>query len=341
VDGFEFARAVLEDMERYRVPPTPNNFELWAHKAADPEGPVALEIARLTAAGSPLSNSVLDDLTLTFVPQVKLNQQLRDAGEDLSRELAAVDEAVSAARKSGDVYSETLQFASDALDSKNPEKTLGETISYISDATQIMQRQNNALRNRLSETTVEIERLRTDLEKVRRDAKTDALTNLANRRAFDEELERVCDLAHSGLINLTVAVIDIDHFKVFNDTWGHQTGDQVLRYVSAIIRARCPAPIFAARYGGEEFALLFPGETSDQAHEIMQIVLTDIEATNLKRRSTEEPLGRLTMSGGLASFELNDGPSLIMERADKALYAAKANGRNQLVLAEGTRARES
>ena len=97
---------------------------------------------------------------------------------------------------------------------------------------------------------------------VRRDATTDGLTNLANRKAFDEELERACADADADGAPLPLAVLDIDHFKNFNDTWGHQTGDQVIRYVASVIGRVGAPPRFAARYGGEEFAMIFSGETA-------------------------------------------------------------------------------
>ncbi len=91
---------------------------------------------------------------------------------------------------------------------------------------------------------------------------TDGLTNLANRKSFDEGLLRPAPASTRRQPPLALAVIDIDHFKRFNDTWGHQTGDQVLRYVASVIgRLGDDPPRLAARYGGEEFALLFPGET--------------------------------------------------------------------------------
>jgi diguanylate cyclase len=165
---------------------------------------------------------------------------------------------------------------------------------------------------------------------------TDALTNLANRKAFDEALERVC--AEAGDQPLTIALIDIDHFKRFNDTWGHQTGDQVIRYVASVIGRVGSAPRTAARYGGEEFAILFPGVAMADAFLEMEAARLEIGSRSLKRRSTNEDLGAVTVSTGLAEFHKGEAPASFMERADAALYASKRGGRDRVTCAEGAAA---
>jgi diguanylate cyclase len=165
---------------------------------------------------------------------------------------------------------------------------------------------------------------------VRRDATTDGLTNLSNRKAFDEELERICAEVEASGDTLTLAIIDIDHFKNFNDTWGHQTGDQVLRYVASVIGARGAPLRFAARYGGEEFALIFPREGAAKAAKILEDIRHEVASRVLKRRSTNEDLGTITVSAGFAERQRGETTHSIIERADGALYVAKRSGRNRI-----------
>ena len=127
-----------------------------------------------------------------------------------------------------------------------------------------MQTENIVLQQKLNDSNAEVGRLRDHLAQAKRDATTDALTSLANRKAFDDELQRACTAADMSGVPLHLAVLDIDHFKIFNDTWGHQTGDQVLRYVAGVIGRVGAPPRFAARYGGEEFAMIFSTENSDR-----------------------------------------------------------------------------
>ena len=133
---------------------------------------------------------------------------------------------------------------------------------------------------------------------------------------------------------MTLAVIDIDHFKNFNDTWGHQTGDQVIRYVASVIGRVGAPPRFAARYGGEEFALIFPRETADVASLVLEEIREEVSSRILKRRSTNDDLGAVTVSAGLALMRRGESAHSLMERSDAALYASKRSGRNLVTNAE-------
>ena len=121
-------------------------------------------------------------------------------------------------------------------------------------------------------------------------------------------------------------MLDIDHFKRFNDTWGHQTGDQVLRYVASIIGRLGAPPRMAARYGGEEFALLFPYEGADKAMQTLESIRVEISSRMLKRRSTNDDLGAVTVSAGFALRAPGETPAALLERADAALYVSKRGG---------------
>jgi len=139
-------------------------------------------------------------------------------------------------------------------------------------ATDQAQLQNQSLEKRLEVSTAEVEGLKEHLEQVRRDATTDGLTNLANRKAFDDTFAHACAVSDHKGTSLSLALLDIDHFKSFNGTWGHQTGDQVIRFVASVIDRLGSSPRFAARYGGEEFAMIFPSESA----EVIEAALEEI-----------------------------------------------------------------
>jgi len=208
-------------------------------------------------------------------------------------------------------------------------------VDTLAQATQRMEKENSTLESQLSASTQEIEKLREHLEQVRRDAMTDGLTNLPNRKSFDEALMRACAQGDAAGKPVALAVVDIDHFKRFNDTWGHQTGDQVLRYVASVIGRVGEKPRLAARYGGEEFGILFPEETVEQVIGQLEEIRSEIASRLLKRRSTNEDLGAVTISIGIAQRHKGETPSGLIERADAALYGSKRNGRNRITLADG------
>ena len=273
-------------------------------------------------------------LAAEYLPRGRLSEEIRDAGAVLNRELTSVSDAIAAAKQSQAAYGVTLADASASMNDDAAPADLKSLVTGLTAATSKVQRENLTLERRLETSTKEVARLREHLEQVRRDAMTDALTNLANRKEFDEELLRACDEADKSRKPLTLAVLDIDHFKRFNDTWGHQTGDQVLRYVASVIGRISKNPRVAARYGGEEFAIIFPSESTSLVEAALNAMREEVGTRALRRRSTNDELGAVTISAGLAQRRPGESGSSLLDRADGALYASKRAGRNRVTNAE-------
>jgi diguanylate cyclase len=332
--AYEVARAALDRMQQANVWPTALNFALWLHMVADPDGALAQEIGRLLRSGEPISDLVAEKLARAFLPKARLQDEIKDAGDMLTLELATVSKAIKSAQRTNASYSQQLAAASHELrDERGPDevKTL---IRGLTQATDLVQTENIVLQQKLNDSTAEVGRLRDHLAQAKRDATTDALTSLANRKAFDDELQRACTAADMSGVPLHLAVLDIDHFKIFNDTWGHQTGDQVLRYVAGVIGRVGAPPRFAARYGGEEFAVVFSTETSVEVDGVLREICQEIASRRLKRRSTNEELGAVTISAGFAQRRPAEPPAGLMDRADMALYESKRAGRNRVSKAD-------
>lgn len=327
------ARAI-QLMQDAQVWPTPLNYELWLHYAQNPQGALGRAIQDLLEYKTPITEAVSEQLANDHLPRGGLKDQIKDASEALSRELASVSEAVELAQRNQAAYGRTLAGASQGLggDTESPGfKALVETLAA---ATKKVQSHSKALEQRLAESTTEVDQLRNRLEEARRDATTDGLTQLSNRKSFDAQFEKLRGLSTAGKGSLTLALLDIDHFKKFNDTWGHQTGDQVLRFVASVLARHGQSPRFAARYGGEEFAMLFPGEHPTKVMAALDIVREEIASRVLKRRSTNEDLGAVTISMGVATLRAGEKCSALTERADAALYSSKRNGRNRVTNAD-------
>ena len=329
-DAYRVARKAIDAMVRHKVWPTPQNYELWLFYAGNPHSALAGEIDRMSAKGEAFTDGVCEGLAAKFLPRGNLTNTLRDAGDQLTHELDMVSKAIKAAHLSNEAYGETLADAGAELQAADPSR-LQKLVAGLADATRKAEHQNRMLQKQLEESTSEVVKLRDHLDEVRRDAATDSLTNLGNRKAFDTTLARAISESNSIGGPVTLAVVDIDHFKRFNDTWGHQTGDQVLRYVAGVLGNMCATPPrFAARYGGEEFAMIFPGETAAAVQGAVQAVIEEIGTRVLRRRSTNEELGSITISVGLAERNGPESAMDLVERADAALYASKRGGRNKL-----------
>jgi len=332
--AFDLARRALAALEAAGVWPTPLNFELWLHFLGEPDGPLGREMKRLLSARDAFTEETSERLAAEFLPRNRLNEEIRDAGMVLDRELSSVSAAIAKAQKSQAAYGVTLADASGHMDKIQGPDQLQTLVSGLTSATSKVQKVNATLERKLEVSTREVARLREHLEQVRRDSMTDALTNLANRKAFDEALDQACAQADGDNHTVTLAVLDIDHFKSFNDTWGHQTGDQVLRYVASVIGRISREPRTAARYGGEEFAIVFPDESPLVVEAALNSIRLEIASRALRRRSTNDDLGAVTISAGLAQKRPGETATALLERADQALYASKRAGRNRVTVAD-------
>jgi len=171
----------------------------------------------------------------------------------------------------------------------------------------------------------ETNKLREGMAKERVRATTDPLTGVANRLAFETQVAYEFERWHRGGGALSVIVIDIDHFKSVNDTYGHQTGDRVLKTVADQLRLQLRQCDFLARYGGEEFVVLLPNTPLPNAGFVAEKLRKHIAGCHFHYRDQQVPV---TISQGLASFR-DDTPDAVFERADQALYRAKNSGRNR------------
>jgi diguanylate cyclase (GGDEF)-like protein len=168
-------------------------------------------------------------------------------------------------------------------------------------------------------------------------ARTDSLTGLANRRRFDDAIQAEWSRSARDCIPISLILLDVDHFKRFNDQYGHQAGDECLRAVAAAIRnaIRRPGDI-AARYGGEEFAVILPATDRDAGARVAEQVRAAIEALSLPH-AENAGVGVVTASLGLATMlpvacAESPGPMNLIAAADAVLYAAKSGGRNRVCM---------
>ena len=328
--GYDMGHATLRELKEVKVWPTLLNFELWLHVLADPESRLALEVNALLGAGEPITDALAEELGRAYLPRARLEAQVSDAGDVLSEELGAVALAMQEARGSTGEYSKQLEQASQRLRQGLGKRDLPVLLKDLTEATERVQSSAKSLEARLAESATEVRKLRECLVQARQEAAVDGLSSLANRRAFDDELKRACADADARGGSVSVALLDIDHFKPINDAWGHQTGDQVICFVASAIGRIGTAPRFAARFGGDEFAMIFPDEPAGAVEAALREALKEISSRRLRRRTTNEPLGEITLSAGFAERRAHEPPAMLIERADSALYASKRGGRNRV-----------
>jgi diguanylate cyclase len=209
----------------------------------------------------------------------------------------------------------------------------GIALSSLADVTKAMLERTRQVEMDMRLIEKEASTLRKSLARAQRDAEIDHLTGLPNRRAFEGVLEREYREAQAAIEPLSVAFCDIDHFKRVNDTFGHETGDRVIQAIAQVLARISNEKCHVARHGGEEFVVLFRGMTRSEAKARLDGAREQLAARNFLNRKTDEPIGEITFSAGIADvFAYRDHRSAL-QAADEALYRAKEEGRNRILLA--------
>ena len=232
-------------------------------------------------------------------------------------------------------YSTTLSELSSELGAAKNAGAVKNVVHQLVKATAVVRASHKEMEDKLKESQSQVAELKDNLEAARFENLTDELTGLGNRRLFDQTMSRKVQASSGVGTTFCLIMLDIDHFKQFNDSWGHQTGDQVLRLVGMTIKNTISATDIAARYGGEEFAVILPDTTLDEAIMQADLIREAIKDRKLLKRSTGEKLGNVTVSAGVARYEQNDTAVTLIERADAALYSAKRAGRNCVMSEKG------
>jgi diguanylate cyclase len=326
-----FAEIALGQIRALRQPASPRNFEIWYHYATGYNQSLNQSINEALATKGVLTDTDLDQLYDTYLAASRMGERIDSVGERVLDEIKQVMTTIDAAAGSATSYSKRLNLASESLAKASDGEALRTVIEHLVQGAKEMEQDNKKLEARLASSRQEIEQLQQNLETVRVESLTDPLTTLANRKYFDAALAKGLVDAQEKNEPLSLLMLDIDHFKSFNDKYGHLTGDQVLRLVALSVKQNVKGQDVAARYGGEEFVVALPKTGLESAITVADHVRRAVMTKELMKRSSGERLGRVTVSIGVAVLHAGDTPQILIERADKCLYAAKRHGRNRVI----------
>ncbi len=325
------AEEAVELMRAHGSSGDPRAYHIFYTHALGQHPALSLALGEALASTNILSEATTESLYDRFLSPTRFMAQAEKTGFVVLNEIDTVMDLIELAMGSTDEYNKSLVAISTDLEGPTDKQRLKEMVLRMAQATNETIATNRTLEARLRETRGEIQDLRETLESIRTESLTDPLTTLANRKHLDGMLLRCVDHAALSGEPLSVLMMDVDHFKHFNDTWGHLTGDQVLRLVAMSIKGEVRPTDTAARFGGEEFAILLPQSSLKTAFLIAERIRQTVMSRELVKRSTGEALGRLTISVGAASFMKGDTAALLLERADRCLLEAKRTGRNKTV----------
>jgi diguanylate cyclase len=326
------ARDALAWLAQRGVPPAPENFQIAYAYVGQQNPDLRRTVDELIGKGCKFDPGTLSILHQRYFRGPSNDDAMAELGAKIGTELDGVLKALAAAGRDQTAYGRTLSKASGDLGGTNLSAgAIKSMIDQVVNATRAMEARSKTLELQLQTSSREVSDLRQRLESVRRESLTDQLTGIANRKAFDSELKASIARSIESGEPLSLVMCDIDHFKNFNDTWGHQTGDQVLRLVANCLSENVKGRDTAARYGGEEFAVILPQTSLADAVGLANQIRLKVESKKLVKKSTGDILGMITISMGVTQYDPNESAEDFIRRADVCLYAAKRTGRNRVV----------
>jgi len=319
--------STLARMKELAIPVTPSNYLVWYTYCAQSNPGLSSHINQLLQKNLP------------FTEDVNQHIHKRYFGEDHQKSLEALRGTIGQIIKQtgqelGSISLEMTQYKSalntgaKQLESEPQEPS--KVITQLLRSTQNIRETANDSSKSMAQLSLEVESLRAEVEQLTEDASTDALTGISNRRVFDAEYKQLLTSANKLGYSFTLLIIDIDHFKKFNDTYGHTIGDMVLRYVAKTLEKMTKGQDLAARYGGEEFAILLPDTDLRGGVAVAEQIRHAISKQSLKVGKDRRSVGKITISIGVAQHQEGDRGERLINRADERLYKAKNEGRNQV-----------
>jgi diguanylate cyclase len=325
------ARMALALMAERQVPPTPDNYQLFYTYVAGDSPAVTRILSDLISARRVLTPELLADIRNRLFSTTQIEEAFQNIGSEISETVTTMLARLETAQRDAVAYGHTLSAASGELDDATSVDGLQKLVGGLVSATRTMEVRTKNLEVELQRSSSEVSELRAKLDDVRKESLTDPLTGIPNRKAFDIELKDAMQQARESHEPLTLLMCDIDHFKAFNDTWGHTTGDQVLRLVAQCLSENVKGRDTAARYGGEEFAVVLRNTQLAHAVNLANQIRLFVERKKLVKKSTGDILGTISISIGAAELSPDDSVVSFVQRADTCLYAAKGAGRNCVV----------
>ncbi|OLP43413.1 GGDEF domain-containing protein [Rhizobium oryziradicis] len=323
--GLDIAAQITFAMRSMGLPPLPRNYAVF-YEAYIGSNPALTR--KLAALGSHATQADIDVIAEEFFGH-NSNRIIENAHSRLASELDSLVRLMKQEQSSLETYNKLLDETSVRINAKNTASVdlLRNAIQILTLATGDTLARGEKTAESFNQKSQEMEAVRRELDEYKRIANTDSLTRLANRRAFDEKLAGLFNFP-TNLSRATLILIDVDHFKRINDTFGHPVGDKILATVASVIRANAPREGFVARAGGEEFAIILESSIDEEIHTLCERIRVNLESTPFRNSRTGINYGPVTASIGYSSAAECEDSGELYSRSDIALYCAKNSGRN-------------
>ena len=326
-----YVRLALPLMSEQNIPITPRNYGVWYEYVSGNNTELRETLDKMIEKGEEFSEEKNETLYRQFCAE-KDENELRKLREELQQLLVTILTEVTDLSGQTEKYESFVSKSVDKLSESQDisVQNIRNVVNEIVVETKQIGKSGKTLQEKLKKTTEELDVLQREFEQAKTESLVDFLTGAANRKAFDETLTNCAEEAASENNDLCLLMIDIDHFKRFNDEYGHIVGDEVLKFVTARIQEIVRGGDLVARFGGEEFAVILAQTPLQGAKTVAENIRAFFEKTKLKAVGTSRKLGVITVSLGVARYRPGEPLEKFINRSDKALYFAKKTGRNRV-----------
>jgi len=325
-DTARYVRLVLPLMSKHGIPITPRNYTTWYYYVSGKNKELRETIDSLLENNEPCSQETNEEIYKRFFIG-KEESTLDEIRDKLQQTLTVVFGELKELSGQTQEYESTTLKSVDKLTEDMSVQDIKNVLDEVIAATKKIRSSGEMTHQRLEETTKSLQVLKKDFEDAKTELLQDFLTGVMNRKGFDETLAKSVSSATG---NLCLLMIDIDHFKKFNDKHGHIVGDEVLKFVAKNVRKIVRGNDSIARIGGEEFAVILPKTPLLGAVTVAENARASISRLKLERKGKSEKLETITVSIGVSQYKQGESLEDFVNRADQALYFAKNSGRNRV-----------
>ncbi len=321
-----YVRLLLPLMTKHVIPITPKNYTTWYCYVSGENKELQKAIDSIIEKKEPFSRETNEMLYQCFFVE-----QYENTLDEIRKKLQEI--LLFTLKELAEISGETEIFESsavkcvDKLSEDMPVKEIRKVLDEVIAATKRMRRSGESTQQRLKETTEDMHILQKEFEQAKTELLVDFLTGILNRKGFYETLEKSVSETTG---HLSLLIVDLDHFKKFNDTHGHIVGDKILRIMAKNMQKSVRGSDFTARIGGEEFAVILPKTPLLGATTVAETLRASFSQLKLEKKAKSESLGTITVSIGVAQYRPGESLENLINRADKALYFAKNAGRNRV-----------
>lgn len=324
----EYMRLALPLMRKHGVPMTPDNYAVWYEHVSGSNAKLSEQLQSMLAANPLITEAQCKALHDQFFNVAKDRKEVVELRLELARVLKEVVNFVCSSVAHNDKINQHLNTLLSKVHHGMSPQQIHEAVDELLAETRLAINNGELLTERLNTAMVEVNKLKKELEQSKREAKTDTLTGLANRKAFDDLVNKVTQDADGSGLDVCLLFCDLDHFKEINDKHGHLVGDQVLKVIANTLKDSVKGRDLVARYGGEEFSIILLNTSLQNAKGLADNIRQEVSSKRIQRKDTQESLGQITLSFGVARYVPSEGVESFMQRADRALYMSKRKGRN-------------